>query len=97
MKYILLLSAALLTGCVSSKPVYLPDGTMGLNVSCDGGMHNFSDCAAKAGEMCGPKGYKVVDQQGAEIPFAMIQSNNGGTYGQAGRVVTRNMFVKCGK
>jgi hypothetical protein len=58
---------ALLAGCVTSKEIYLPDGTRGHNISCDGMFASADGCFQRAGEICASKGYTV-----ANTPTAMM-------------------------
>lgn len=89
----------LLAGCTTAKPVFLADGTQGHNISCGGAVQSFGDCLAKAGELCGVKGYDVVNREGGAVPFATasgsVNANQGGFQAQSGNIVTRNLFVRC--
>ena len=54
-----------LAGCgTTARQAYLPDGTRGYHLSCDGFWASSSDCYAKAGDICGTKGYSVVNAGG---------------------------------
>jgi len=56
---------AVLAGCgTTAKEAYLPDGTRGYHVSCDGVWGASGDCYAKAGDICGAKGYSLVSSGG---------------------------------
>ena len=100
MRYLLVL---LLTGCVTTSEVYLADGSKGHNISCGGAVQNFTACLKKAGEICGPAGYVVVNREGEAVPFGMASAQasanrnyaQGSYYGQSGAIVTRNLFVQC--
>jgi len=93
----------LLQGCVITSDVYLADGSKGHNINCGGTVLNYSDCLAKAGEICGEKGYSVVNREGSAAPFSMAgggfsanpQAASGSFSGSSGAVVTRNLFIKC--
>ncbi|NWG32569.1 MAG: hypothetical protein HXY29_13910 [Rhodocyclaceae bacterium] len=92
-----------LQGCATSKEVFLSDGSKGFNINCGGALMNFGHCLEKAGEICGDKGYLVVNQQGEAVPFSIASggygantlSASGGFYAQSGTIVTRNLFIKC--
>jgi hypothetical protein len=96
---------AALQGCATSNEVYLADGSKGYNIRCGGAVMNYGACLDKAGELCGPGGYLVVNQQGDAVPFSMAsggfsanpQSAVGSFHAQSGTIVTRNLFIKCGK
>jgi hypothetical protein len=93
----------LLQGCATSSEVFLADGTKGYNINCGGAVMNYGHCLEKAGDICGARGYLVVNQQGDAVPFstagggfgATSQAASGGFYAQSGAIVTRNLFIKC--
>jgi hypothetical protein len=93
----------LVVGCVNNKPVYTADGQVGHSISCTPGWTggiigavanantSWATCYEKAGELCGPAGYDVIQQTG-----------EGGVYGQGGNgggfvstTNNRSMIVKC--
>ncbi len=95
--------AALLAGCVSSQPMYTASGAQGHTITCTPGWTggvvgavanastSWAQCYQKAGELCGARGYDILQQIG-----------EGGVYGQAGQgggfvssTNNRMMIVKC--
>lgn len=101
---ILLISLVLgLGGCAISKDMYLPDGSKGYNISCDGSANSISNCFQKAGDLCGEKGYVLLNREGEAIPFGYgtgsASANAVGAQGayvnQVGMFVNRSIFVKC--
>jgi hypothetical protein len=93
----------LVAGCVNEKPLYTADGQVGHSISCTPGWTggiigavanastSWATCYEKAGELCGARGYDVIDRVG-----------EGGVYGQGGGnggfVSTTNnrmMIIKC--
>lgn len=99
----LLAALLLLSACVHDKAAYLPDGSTGYHISCNGSWFSMGDCINRAGELCKDKGYTVINQNGEALPFAMsnggFSSNaygaSGGYNSQSGVVVNRDLFVKC--
>ena len=99
----LIVVVALLQGCVTSKEVFLADGTKGHNINCSGSGMNYSNCLEKAGEVCGTRGYHLLNQQGEVVPFsqairelgANTQSSSVGYSTTSGAIVTRNLLIKC--
>lgn len=67
MKYVVAACLAVLAGCTTAKDVYLPDGTQGHHISCDTFASSSADCYQKAGEICGAKGYTIVNETGGMI------------------------------
>lgn len=49
-----------LAGCVTSKPVNLPNGQIGYVIQCDGAARDMGDCMNHAGKLCGGP-YQVVN------------------------------------
>lgn len=93
----------LLSGCVTSREIFLADGTKGHNVNCSGSGKNYSDCLEKAGEICGVRGYHILDQAGNIVSFsgALRELNDSsrtssvGYISQSGSVISRNLLIKC--
>ena len=89
MKYLPLL--LILGGCATSSPTYGPDGKQAHSINCSGAARNWGMCLEKAGELCGSRGYSVVersDQQGA-----VLTATQGGVF--AGTTQYRVMLVSC--
>ena len=101
--FILIVFITALQGCVTSREVFLADGAKGHNINCSGSGKNYSDCLEKAGELCGTRGYHLLNQQGEVIPFSQAIREFGvssqlasvGYSTQSGSIVTRNLFIKC--
>jgi hypothetical protein len=96
----------MLAGCATSKEIYLPDGTKGYNISCDGTMQSMNACYQKAGELCGSNGYELLNREGEMIPISLSTgtanvdasgAGNAGYVTQSGMAVFRSLFVRCGK
>lgn len=100
---VLLALLVLVGGCATARDVYLADGSKGYNINCGGALMNFANCLEKAGELCGSRGYLVVNQQGDAIPISTAGGSfsasptaaGGGFFAQSGTIVTRNLLVKC--
>lgn len=50
----------LLAGCVSVRPMQMPDGARGYSLNCRPGGHEWASCMSKATELCGT--YTIVSQ-----------------------------------
>jgi len=87
----LLLIAVLLSGCATAKKTYTSDGKEGYSINCSGSALNWGMCYEKAGEICGSKGYEVLEKSGDK--GAMLSGNQFGIYG--GSVINRSMIIKC--
>lgn len=88
---ILLLIIPILHGCATASKTYTADGKEGYNIVCSGSALNWGMCYEKAGNICGTKGYVVLEKSGDQ--GALISGNMYGLYG--GSVINRNMIIKC--
>jgi len=89
MKYLVVL--LLLGGCASASQTYTPSGKLGHSINCSGGALSWGQCFEKAGEICGARGYDVIDrsdQQGSNLV-----ANRYGLYG--GTLMNRSMLIAC--
>lgn len=60
----LLFSCLLLGACASSTQTFAPDGSLAYNLNCSGTARNWGMCYTEAGNLCGTKGYKIVQVNG---------------------------------
>lgn len=102
-KTVLVLGVIILGGCATSIQTYLPDGTTGYHIKCDGAALNMGDCFQKAGELCGTKGYELLTREGDAVPYAIgggsasvnQYSGQAGYISSSGMIVNRSLFVRC--
>src|SRR5580658_4503531 len=83
---------ALISGCVTERPVALPNGTQGYAIRCPGAARDISDCMNEAAKVCGGK-YQILDREGNVVGGAAVASGNGAVFVSA---IKRTMIVKCG-
>jgi len=83
--------AICMSGCATASKTYTSDGKEGYSITCSGSALNWGMCYEKAGELCGAKGYEVLEKSGDQ--GAMLSGNQFGLYG--GSVINRNMMIKC--
>jgi len=76
----------LLSGCVTAKPITMPDGAAGYEIKCPGTARSIGDCMNKAREVCGGN-YKVIDK---EETSSLMSGPLGIT-----PILVRRMFVEC--
>jgi len=53
-----------LSGCLTTQQAYLPDGSLGYEIRCDGTAFSMADCQRQAGEICKSRGYTIYDKNG---------------------------------
>lgn len=85
-----------LTGCASYSETYIPNGMHGYSISCNGAMQSMSSCIEKAGEICGPKGYRVFNENGEATPIATLSASKNQMTGFAGSAIFRSLLISCG-
>ena len=83
--------AALTSGCVTSRPVALPNGTQGYAIRCPGAARDIGDCMNEAAKVCGGK-YQIVDRDGNVVGGAAVSTGNGAVWVQG---VHRTLIVSC--
>ena len=91
MRTTMLLLLLVLAGCVSTKEVYTPDGRQGHTIDCSAYRHSWSDCLAKASDLCGARGYDILERSGEPGAAAFA---SGGTLG-ANTTMGRRMLIAC--
>lgn len=93
MKRILVMSFASLAiaGCATAKKTYTADGKAGYSINCSGTALNWGMCYEKAGDVCGTKGYEVLEKIGDS--GTLVAGSQSGLYG--GSVINRSIIVKC--
>ncbi|XEQ06583.1 hypothetical protein LPA67_11250 [Salmonella enterica subsp. enterica] len=49
-----------LAGCATATKTYAPDGREAYTIECSGVGGSWAMCQAKAGDLCGSKGYDLI-------------------------------------
>jgi hypothetical protein len=80
-----------LGGCVTARPVALPNGTQGYAIRCPGGHRDIADCMNKAAEVCGGK-YQVLNGDAMVAGGVVAPVGNGAVFVPA---VHRSLIVSC--
>ncbi len=84
-----------LAGCATSSETYTADGKPAHSINCSGSALNWGLCYEKAGNLCGSKGYEVLeksDEQGVSVTGVSQPSQSiflGGT------THFRSMLIEC--
>ncbi len=79
------------SGCATSKKIYTSSGREGYSINCSGSALNWGMCYEKAGELCGVRGYEVLEKSGDT--GAMVTAGQYGLFG--GTVINRSMIIRC--
>lgn len=94
MNYIICLVFILfLSGCATVTKTYTSNGEPGYSLNCSGSARGWDNCFSAAGDLCGSRGYKIIDRTNEEIMNAQLTS-----YGFfASKSSERTMLISCGK
>jgi hypothetical protein len=94
-RLILLVPLLILAACATERTTYAPDGRKAYTLNCSGIARGWDKCFAAAGNICGAKGYDVIDR--SDEPAAVgAASGSGGSYSAAyGRTSERSMVIAC--
>ena len=63
---IIILSAIILSACVSTTETRLPDGGIGYNIDCSGIGQSWAECQVQANEICPDSKYTVISSNEEE-------------------------------
>jgi hypothetical protein len=97
------LLAAACGGCVSSQETYTPAGQKGHVINCTPGWTgrivgavanastSWGQCYQKAGELCGARGYTILQQVGEAGAYGQVSQGGG----FASTTNNRMMVVQC--
>lgn len=88
---VLLICISVMGGCATARQTYTADGQQGYSINCSGSALNWGMCYEKAGELCGEKGYEVLEKSGDQ--GTMVSGTQYGLFG--GSVINRSMIIKC--
>jgi hypothetical protein len=83
--------AIALSGCARSSKTYTSDGREGFSIDCSGTALSWSKCFEKAGDLCGARGYDLLEKSGDQ--GSTVAANQYGLYG--GSVMSRSMVIAC--
>lgn len=81
----------ILCGCATARKTYTSTGKEGYSINCSGGATTWGRCYEKAGDVCGARGYEVLEKIGENL-----SSSSGNLFEQhSGTDVNRNMIIRC--
>ncbi|MNF91247.1 hypothetical protein D3C84_738410 [compost metagenome] len=83
--------AMALGGCATASKTYTSDGREGFSIDCSGSALSWGKCYEKAGELCGARGYDLLEKSGDQ--GSTVAANQFGLYG--GSVMSRSMVIAC--
>jgi hypothetical protein len=90
-----ILVSLFVSGCAMSKKTYLPDGSEGYSISCDGSAVGINVCFEKAGQICGSKGYDLINREGQIVPFGVGSADNQRAFITYGSFNTKSIMIRC--
>ncbi|HSH72145.1 MAG TPA: hypothetical protein VK974_03720 [Methylophilaceae bacterium] len=90
-KIVTLAAILFLVGCASASKTYTAEGKEGQVINCSGTARNWGMCYEKAGQICGTKGYEVLEKTGDKGWVASAST----TSANAGSTISRNLLIQC--
>lgn len=92
-----------MSACAIVNETYMPDGSKGYSISCDGSAVGINVCFEKAGNLCGAAGYDLITREGQIVPFGFGSASVQGTATQVqaqsfatyGAFNTKSIMVRC--
>ncbi len=81
----------LAVGCADSEPTFTSSGQKGHSIDCSGDISTWGECYEEAGELCGARGYRVLEKMGDKE--SSIYAGKDGLFG--GSSHTRNLIIQC--
>jgi hypothetical protein len=85
------LMAFFLFGCATARKTHTSDGKEGYILNCSGSASTWGKCYEKAGDICGAKGYEILEKIGETL----TSSSSNIIEEHSGSDVNRNMIIKC--
>lgn len=81
------------SGCATVNESFSADGKKAYSLNCSGTARGWDKCLSAAGEICGAKGYDVLDRSSEEM--ATIGGGTNGFFGA--KTNERSMLITCKK
>jgi hypothetical protein len=93
MKKILIMAifALLIVGCADSEPTFTSSGEKGYSIDCSGGDSSWGDCYEEAGEVCGTRGYRILEKMGDKKSSIFVDKNSLSSRSTN----NRNLIIQC--
>jgi hypothetical protein len=93
MKLVTLMFCCLvLTSCASVTRTFTPSGAQAYSLNCSGTARGWDKCFKAAGDLCGARGYKIIDRSSEDTMNASFTAN--GFF--AAKSNERTMLISCG-
>lgn len=85
----------MISSCAISNKTYLPDGSEGYSISCNGAAVGINVCFEKAGQICGSRGYDIINREGQVVPFGVGSATNNQVFVTYGAFNTKSIMIRC--
>jgi hypothetical protein len=88
-------ATALLAGCATTHKSYAPDGRTAYTLNCSGLARGWDKCFSAAGDLCGAKGYDVIDRNGEAAAMGTAGGNGNAWGAHYAQTAEREMVIAC--
>lgn len=85
------LAIMMIMGCATVRESYAPDGRKAYALNCSGTARGWDKCYSSAGEICGTRGYDILDRNSEDM--AAIGGSFQGAFGA--KTNERAMLIAC--
>jgi|ERR1017187_2817522 hypothetical protein len=82
-------------GCATSRQSFAPDGRQAYTLNCSGLARGWDKCFSAAGNICGARGYDVLDRSDESASMATVGGNRSSFGGSSVKTNERSMLVAC--
>ncbi len=80
-----------ISGCATVKETYSQDGKKAYTLNCSGTARGWDKCYSSAGDLCGTKGYNIMQKSSEDLTAI---GGNAYSFGGA-KTKERTMMVSC--
>ncbi len=85
----------IVAGCATTRQSYAPDGRKAYTLNCSGLARGWDKCFSAAGNLCGARGYDVLDRSDESAEMGSVGGNSNGFGGSWAKTNERSMVVAC--
>lgn len=89
--FLLVVILMLMSGCATVNKTYTADGKEAYALNCSGTARGWDKCLKAAGDLCGARGYNILDRSSEDMAVSGADAN--GFF--ATKTNERSMLITC--
>jgi hypothetical protein len=82
-------------GCATTRQSYAPDGRPAYTLNCSGLARGWDKCFSAAGNICGARGYDVLDRSDESAAMGTAAGSGRSYGGSFAKTNERSMLIAC--